>query len=782
MLKLTKYILFLFCCFAVAGCNKDKKITQKVLSSEERDTISLGLVYRSAVQTETEVKAPLILNETAVNNVNIYLFNEMGDVIYHAYSIGGTSLSGIVIYRNMRYRVYAIANAGESLPCKDLREVEAVTCRIDTICQLAGASGGILMSGKTGLQRLSDGKTVPVDLVRCVCKFLLKCDDSGLNPGVSVTVKRVRLKNAPKEIVLFRKSKAADGKVIDGEERTGPDLESLSGDGVAFYLFENRQGIVAPAALTNKMKVQHMSLQAKANSSYIEMEYEYVSPERRGTIIYRFYPGRTFTDCDIQRNYQYTCTVLFKGNGSAGENSWSVDNTGLEDRVTGITLDPALLRFMSPGDSRRIIATVLPHTAVTRMLTWRSSDPAVAAVDDTGLVTAVAYGSCSIMATSTDGTNISALCPARVVQPGIEFPEPGRIMYEGEMVMIPYKILIPNDVEVKVIPVHPELLEIIEITAEGVKVRAKSPGNTGFTAFIGSYVSAEYKIAVKPLEIIFNHREPPVFYQGFDDPVNYTISPAHAAGLKVNLSSSDNSVLQFMGDNVFRGGTPQASADIIATFADFPDKNFQIQARVKPALTVEPTFDLLANASESRLYDLKQEDIGMEHQILYDTHPTAKVQWSANTSGLYVDAGGYVSLDETTSLNGIDGYTITARIADLTGQSYEGKINVRIYEEVNICIIDREYAYNQDGEAGTMMEHIPVTNKPGIPADVHFRTAFEFRSMEMQFCWEEGVRPYIAEYGLVRILQRRSTRTSPGDLYCYYISYISEEIRRLNPI
>lgn len=782
MLKLTGYILFLFCCLAAAGCDKDEKLIRAVSACGEKDTISLGMVYRSVMQAETEAKAPLILNETAVNNVNIYLFNEPGDVIYHAYSVGGTSLSGIVIYRNMRYRVYAIANAGESLPCKDLREVEAVTCCIDTISQLAGASGGILMSGRTELQRLSDGQTVPVDLERCVCKFILKCDDSGLNPGVSVTVKRVRLRNAPREIALFGENKATDGKVIDGEVRSGPDLESLSGAGVAFYLFENRQGIVAPAALTNKMKVQHMSLRAKANSSYIEMEYEYVSPEKRGTIIYRFYPGKTFTDCDIQRNHQYACTVLFKGNGSADENSWSVDNTGLEDRVTGIGLDPALLRFMGPGDSRRIIATVLPHTAANRMLTWRSSDPAVAAVDAAGLVTAVAYGSCSITAASTDGTNISALCPVRVVQPGIEFPEPGRTLYEGEVVTIPYKTLSPNDAEVEVTPDHPELLEIIEVTAKGVKVRAKSPGTTGFAASIGGYVSAEYKIAVKPLEIIFNHREPPVFYQGFDDPVSYSISPAHAAGLKVNLSSSDNSVLQFMGNNVFRGGTQQASADIIATFADFPDKSFQIQARVKPALTVEPAFDLLANASESRRYNLKQEDIETGHQILYDTHPAAKVQWSSDTPGLHVDAGGYVSLDETTSLNGIDGYTITARIADLTGQSCEGKINVRIYEEVNICIIDREYAYNREGEPGTMMEHIPVTNKPGIPSDVHFRTAFEFRSMKMQSRWEEGVRPYLAEYGTVQILQRRSTRTLPGDLYCYYISYLSEEIRRLNPI
>lgn len=782
MLRRSVNILILFCCVLTAGCGKEERNLRELLRSGERDTISLGFVYRSVIPVETEVKAPVILNETAVNNVNIYLFNESGDLVFHGYSKEGTSLSGIVVYRNRRYRVYAIANAGESLPCKSLPELEAVTCSIDTISQLAGVSGGLLMSGKTGLQWLSDGQTVPVDLVRCVCKFVLKCDDSGLNPGVSVTVKRVRLKNAPKEICLFRESKVSEGKVIDGEERQGTDLESLPGNGAAFYLFENMQGVVAPAALTNKMKVQHMSPPAKANSSYIEMEYAYVSPEKRGTILYRFYPGKTFTDCDIQRNHQYTCTVLFKGNGSAGENSWSVDNTGLEDLVTGIILDPASHRFMGPGDSRRITATVLPVTAANQMLIWRTSDPEVARVDAAGLVTAMAYGSCTVTATSTDGTNISALCPVSVVQPGIEFPEPGRVMYEGEEVMIPYKTLIPKDVEVSVIPAHPELLEIMAVTAVGVRVRAKAAGNTRFTASIGGYTSADYKIEIQPLRLIFNHTAPLVFYQGFDDPVNYTVSPAHAAGLKVNLSSPDISALQYKGGNIFRGGTPQQSADVIATFADFPDKSFKIQARIKPAVTVEPQFDLLANASESRLYDLRHEDIGMEHQIVYDTHRDADLQWYSNTPGLYVNPSGAVSLDEKTLLNGINGFTITAYVRDLTGNEHREYSNVRIYEEVNICIIDREYAYNMDGEPGTMMEHSPVTNKPGVPADVHFRTAFEFHSMDMQFCWEEGVRPYIAEYGLVRILQRRSTLVFPGTLFCYYISYLSEEIRRLNPV
>ena len=781
-MKRLLYNIFLFLCLTfLLSCSKSE--ISEIRLSNERDTISLGFSFRSVTQSETEVKSPIVINETTVNNVNIYVFNELGDVITHSYSLGGTSLSGIVIYRNMRYRVYAIVNAGESLPLKTVSEVEALSRSISSISQVADATGGVLMSGKTDLQLLSDGQTVPINLVRCVSKFVLKCDYSQLDPGVSVTVKQVRLKNAPKEIALFGENKATGGKVIDGEVRTGPDLASLSGAGVAFYLFENRQGIVAPSALSNKEKERAMSATAKVNSSYIEMEYDYISPEKRGTIIYRFYLGKTFADCDIKRNHQYTCTVLFKGNGSADENSWSVDNSGLIDRVTGIILDPTS-HTMGAGEQVQITATVLPATANNKTITWSTSNPAVATVSATGLVTALADGSCTITATSTDGSGVSAGCAITVSRPDIRFAESSKTMYDGEVAVLTYsKISPPSGVPV-VTSSAPGVVEIVESTSAGAKIRAKTVGKATITATLEG-ISTTCTIDVQLLKIVFNGTAPLTFYQGFDDPVSYTIYPAHAAGLKVNLSSSDNSVLRFMEDNVFRGGTPNQTTDVVATFADFPAKTFRIQAKVKPALTVETTFDLLANATTSKLYNLKHDDIDYTHQIIYDTHPTAKVQWTSSTSGLYISATGLAYLDEKTSLNGIGtdpekAFTITASVRDLDNKPYKANINVRIYEEVNICLITREYnGFSPEGESGTIIEEEPITNK--YPTDVHFSRRLTFTSMGMQSIWEDGIRPYYIDYATVNIIQRRSTRTFPGDIYCYYISYLSEEIKRLNP-
>ena len=65
------------------------------------------------------------------------------------------------------------------------------------------------------------------------------------------------------------------------------------------------------------------------------------------------------------------------------------------------------------GAKEQLSATVLPEEA-KQTVTWTSSAPAVATVDDNGLVTAVAEGTATITATTTDGTNLDATCTVTV--------------------------------------------------------------------------------------------------------------------------------------------------------------------------------------------------------------------------------------------------------------------------------------------------------------------------------------------------------------------------------
>lgn len=61
-----------------------------------------------------------------------------------------------------------------------------------------------------------------------------------------------------------------------------------------------------------------------------------------------------------------------------------------------------------------LTATVLPENTTNKTVEWSSTNTEVATVDETGKVTCVNYGTCKILATTTDGTALSAECSLKV--------------------------------------------------------------------------------------------------------------------------------------------------------------------------------------------------------------------------------------------------------------------------------------------------------------------------------------------------------------------------------
>ena len=80
----------------------------------------------------------------------------------------------------------------------------------------------------------------------------------------------------------------------------------------------------------------------------------------------------------------------------------------VEIPAVAITLDKSYID-MTKGDKENIVATV-QNGATSTVLTWRSSNNAVATVDSSGLVEAIAAGTATITASTTDGSAISNEC------------------------------------------------------------------------------------------------------------------------------------------------------------------------------------------------------------------------------------------------------------------------------------------------------------------------------------------------------------------------------------
>ncbi|MBR4462460.1 MAG: Ig-like domain-containing protein, partial [Erysipelotrichaceae bacterium] len=81
--------------------------------------------------------------------------------------------------------------------------------------------------------------------------------------------------------------------------------------------------------------------------------------------------------------------------------------------VDSIELDHSSLNLLG-GASEQLVATVLPE-GVDDTVYWTSSDPEVASVDDTGLVTALKVGKATITAASALDESVSAFCEVRVM-------------------------------------------------------------------------------------------------------------------------------------------------------------------------------------------------------------------------------------------------------------------------------------------------------------------------------------------------------------------------------
>ncbi|MEQ8176399.1 MAG: Ig-like domain-containing protein [Syntrophomonadaceae bacterium] len=80
--------------------------------------------------------------------------------------------------------------------------------------------------------------------------------------------------------------------------------------------------------------------------------------------------------------------------------------------VTGVSLDKTT-DSITVGSSDQLTATVTPDNATNKSVSWESSDPSVATVSDTGLVTAIAVGTATITVTTADGS-YAAVCAVGV--------------------------------------------------------------------------------------------------------------------------------------------------------------------------------------------------------------------------------------------------------------------------------------------------------------------------------------------------------------------------------
>ena len=158
----------------------------------------------------------------------------------------------------------------------------------------------------------------------------------------------------------------------------------------------------------------------------------------------------------------------------------SEDGTYESIAVTGVTLSQNSLS-LTVGESATLTATVTPANATAQTVTWSSSNPDVASVDQNGLVKALREGSATITA-SVGGQ--SAACTVSVKEP----PYTGKYSYEvftsvgdnGTITVDRYATE-GDKVTIEVTPDEAYLLDALVVTANGKEVELTDNGDGTYT-------------------------------------------------------------------------------------------------------------------------------------------------------------------------------------------------------------------------------------------------------------------------------------------------------------
>ena len=121
--------------------------------------------------------------------------------------------------------------------------------------------------------------------------------------------------------------------------------------------------------------------------------------------------GKVTAVADGEANITAT-VVTPSGNTLTAVCKVKVSTTEVTDVATAVKLDQETASI-EIGKTLQLKAEVTPGTALQQG-TWKSSNEAVAKVNEAGLVTAVAAGEAEITFTTADGTNLSAKCKVTV--------------------------------------------------------------------------------------------------------------------------------------------------------------------------------------------------------------------------------------------------------------------------------------------------------------------------------------------------------------------------------
>lgn len=220
-------------------------------------------------------------------------------------------------------------------------------------------------------------------------------------------------------------------------------------------------------------------------------------------------------------------------------NSPSVTVEVVKD-VTGVSLNKDVLN-LEKNDVETLIATVTPSDATDTSVTWTSSKPDVATVDNTGKVTALTTGTTTITVKTTDG-GFTDTCTVNVVVPvtGVELDRETFSLGLGNTATLVATVA-PTDATNKALTWASSDASIVSVDANGtIKALADGSATITVTTADGAFTDSCVVTVTIPVTgvVIFGGAESAAMSKGDTSaPIFVEVLPAEADNKEVTYES-----------------------------------------------------------------------------------------------------------------------------------------------------------------------------------------------------------------------------------------------------
>ncbi len=211
--------------------------------------------------------------------------------------------------------------------------------------------------------------------------------------------------------------------------------------------------------------------------------------------------------------------------------------------VDSVTLEPSSLTLMVGGEAT-LTATVLPVNATNKAITWQSTNPQVAVVDNTGRVSAISEGTTSIKVTTADG-GLFAVCSVdvgRVSVTGITVRPLHLPMKKGEKALL-VPTITPADASNKSVLWFSSNTDVATVNASGL-VTAVDSGSASISVITvdGNFTASSSVTVIVPVTFVRLDKTALNLNRGQSATLHATVLPENATNQDVTWES-DNPVV-----------------------------------------------------------------------------------------------------------------------------------------------------------------------------------------------------------------------------------------------